>query len=558
MGLINMLRTASTIRAVRSSYMMSFRKLLTSLLALTTLVLVACQSAATPTPIPVKLTPIPTVGGELILLGDDPPTLDPHKSSDATSASIIVEVFGGLVTLDRELKVRPDLAERWVQNTDGRDYTFYLRKNARFHNGRAVTAQDVKWSFERATDPATDSDTASQYLNDIEGFAAKALGMAKEISGIRIIDEATVQISTDAPKSYFLSKLTHPVAFVVDRETVTSNPNWTSKPNGTGPFKIEEYSPRSQLVLERNRSYHLGAPYLESVKLLLSGGSAMLMYENEELHIIGIGAADVERITDPKSQLRSQLRAVPGGFNTTYIGLNASEPPFDDVRVRQALNYALDRRHIAQSVMSNSVVLANGVLPPGFPGYNPNLRGYEYDPAKAKTLFAESRYGNSAFPDVTLTIPGSFGQPLSGEVYAMVTMWHDVLGINIKVERTPFETFLQELRRERLQMSHLGWIADYPDPENFLDNLFHSGSGNNHTAYHNIELDSLLEMARVARDEQARMELYHRAEEIIVADAPWVFLWHPGRSYILVKPYVYGYEPAPIIIPILRYVHMAR
>lgn len=283
-----------------------------------------------------------------------------------------------------------------------------------------------------------------------------------------------------------------------------------------------------------------------------------MMYENEELHIIGIGAADVERITDPKSQLRSQLRAVPGGFNTTYIGLNASEPPFDDVRVRQALNYALDRRHIAQSVMSNSVVLANGVLPPGFPGYNPNLRGYEYDPAKAKTLFAESRYGNSAFPDVTLTIPGSFGQPLSGEVYAMVTMWHDVLGINIKVERTPFETFLQELRRERLQMSHLGWIADYPDPENFLDNLFHSGSGNNHTAYHNIELDSLLEMARVARDEQARMELYHRAEEIIVADAPWVFLWHPGRSYILVKPYVYGYEPAPIIIPILRYVHMAR
>ena len=499
-------------------------------------------------------------GGTLVRLGTDPPTLDPHLTTDATSATYIVEVFGGLVTIDLDLNVVPDVAERWEVSPDGRTYTFFLREDAQFHNGKPVTAQDFKWSLERAADPATTAPVVDQYLGDIVGVKDRLNGAASEIRGVTVIDSHTIQISIDEPKSYFLAKLTYPTAFVVDRENVETGRRWFRTPNGTGPFKLEDYTPGENLVLARNDSYHLGAPFLGKVRFILSGGTSMLMYENDEIHITGVGLADLDRVLDISNPLNVQLERVPPTFSTNYIGMNVDEPPFDDPKVRQAMNYAIDKEAIARDVLAGLVVPAQGILPPGFPGYNSGLRGYDYDPVKARQLLEESKYGADLenLPPIILTTSGSFGASVGLDLEVIQEMWRQNLGIDVEILRTEFATYLQDLIKRRFQMFEIGWIADYPDPENFLDLLFHGDSNNNHTAYANEEVNGLLERARVEQDEAARYQLYRQAEEIIVAEAPWVPLWYSGEQYVLVKPNVHDYKLTQLIIPRLRHVYMTE
>ena len=494
---------------------------------------------------------------KLIRLWADPPTLDPHLTTDATSATIIVEIFGGLVTIDPNLQIVGDLASHWEVLNDGKTYVFHIRSNATFHDGRPVTAQDVKWSMERATDPETLSLVADQYLGDIIGVEAKLDGEANEISGVQVVDDVTIRIDIDAPKSYFLAKLTYPTAFVVDRNQVESDDRWFRRPNATGPFKLASYELGERMVLERHDGFHLGAPRLKTVEFILSGGTAMLMYENDEIHITGVGLADLDRLLDPTEELSDQLRTAPPPFDTRYIGLNVNEPPFDDPNVRLALNYAIDRAEIADIVLGDLVVPAKGILPPNFPGYNPDIPGYEYDPEKARQLLAESKYGDDpeALGLIVLTTAGSFGANVGLDTQVIQEMWRQNLGIEVDVQQTDFAVYLQDLHSRIFQMFEIGWIADYPDPENFLDILFHSESSNNHTGYSNSQVDSLLEEARLG-DPEERYVQYHEIERLILADAPWIPLWHGGEQYILVKPKVKDYHQTPLIIPKLRYVYI--
>ena len=496
-------------------------------------------------------------GGKLVRLLREPSTLDPHLTTDAGSATVIVEVFGGLLTIDPNLKIVPDLAESW-DAPDGRTYTFHLRKDAKFHNGRLVTAHDFKWSIERAASPSTASPVVDQYLGDIVGVKEKLNGEATEISGVRVIDDHTLEITIDQPKSYFLAKLTYPTGFVLDRENVETGRRWSLTPNGTGPFRLAEYLPGESMVLARNENYHLGAPFLDSVEFILSGGTAMLMYENDEIHLTGVGLADLERLLDPGNSLNSELHNAPPQFSTEYIGLKVTEPPFDDVKVRQALNYAIDKDLIAKDVLADLVVPAKGILPPAFPGYNNDLSGYPYDPVKARELLEESKYGTGGeeFPTVFLTTAGSFGSSPGLDLEVIQEMWRENLGIQVEVLQTEYATYLQDLVKRRFDMFQIGWIADYPHPQNFLDILFYSESSNNHTAYNNPEVDSLLEAARVETREAVQYDLYRQAEEIIVQDAPWIPLWYSGEQYILIKPYVQDYFLTQLIVPKLRFVYM--
>ena len=498
-------------------------------------------------------------GGKLVRLYIDPPTLDPHLTTDATSAQIIIEVFGGLVTIDRDLNIAPDLAEDWDISLDGRVYTFYLRPGATFHDGRPVTADDVRWSLERATNPLTESPVVDQYLGDIVGVTEKLNGDAQSISGVRVIDATTLEITIDAPKSYFLAKLTYPTGFVLDRENVEANPrNWFRHPNGTGPFKLSQYDVGEMLLLTRNENYHLGPARLAEVEMILSGGTSMLMYENDEIHISGVALADLDRLLDPGNSLNPELRRAPPSFSVQYIGMNVNEPPLDDPKVRQALNLSIDKQEIATIVLGDQVVPAQGILPPGFPGFYDDLKGYEFDPIKAKRLLAESRYGGDLdnMPGVTITTAGSFGATVSLDMEVILQMWEKNLGIQAEFQQTEFATFLKDLHKRRFQMFDIGWIADYPDPENFLDILFHSESSNNHTNYNNPQVDALLEQARTETDELVRYQLYNQIEQQIIDDAPWIPLWYSGERYVLVKPNVQDYLLPPLYIPRLRYVYL--
>ena len=498
---------------------------------------------------------------KLVRLYVDPPTLDPHITTDATSAQIIVEVFGGLVTIDPDLEIVPDLAESWNVSGDGTVYTFNLRPDAKFHDGSQVTAHDVKWSLERATNPLTESPVADQYLGDIVGVKEKLDGDATNISGVRVIDDHTIEITIDEAKSYFLAKLTYPTAFVLDQENVEASPrNWFREPNGTGPFRLQEYRVGEKLVLGRNEHFHLGPPMLVEVEFILSGGTSMLMYENDEIHVAGVGLADLDRLNDPSNELFPQLKTAPASFSVNYIGLNVNEPPLDDVKVRQALNYAIDKQEIASIVLGDLVEPADGILPPNFPGYHEGVEGYTYDPERARQLLGESKYGDNLenIPPITITTPGSFGANVSLDMEVILQMWERNLGITAEFQQTEFATFLKDLHKGRFQMFDIGWIADYPDPENFLDILFHSESSNNHTHYSNPQVDELLRKARVETDTQARYALYNEAEQMILDDAPWVPLWFDGESKLLVKPNVHDYLLPPLIIPRYRYVYLTE
>jgi oligopeptide transport system substrate-binding protein len=497
----------------------------------------------------------------LNLPGGEPPTLDPALTQDATSATYIVEIFSGLVTLNQDLEVVPDLADSWELSDDGTIYTFHLRHDVKFHDGKPVTAHDFKYSIERACDPATGSVVADTYLGDIVGAQAKLRGQAAEVAGVVVVDDHTLKITIDSPKVYFLSKLTYPIAFVVDQENVEGRLQpWTDKPNGTGPFRLAEYELGLRIVLERNEAYYgIPKPALEQVNFVLAGGSAMTMYETGELDAVPVGLADIERVLDPSNPLNEELSITLPTLSIFYIGFNVQEPPFDDPKVRQAFNYAIDKDKYVEVVWKKMQLKADGIIPPGMPGHNENLQGYPYDPEKARQLLAESKYGEASnLPEITLNVSG-VGGAVARQVSAIVEMYKQNLGVDIAIQQTEWATYLWDLRAHRYQMFGLtaGWIADYPDPQNFLDVLFHSESRNNDSAYSNPEVDRLLEEARGEQDPEKRMELYQQAEVVILEDAPVVPLTHDAE-YWLTKPYVEGMIYPPVIIPKLKYVSISK
>ena len=505
-----------------------------------------------------ELQGIPVDGGVLKLLGGDPPTLDPHQTGDVTSSRYILEVFGGLLTIDPDTAIVPDIAQDWELDADGMGYTIRLNPSVTFHDGRKVTATDVQWSLERASDPATESPAVDTFLGDIVGVKAKLNGEAESIEGISVIDDETIRIDIDAPKSYFLSKLTYPSSFVVDQGNVETGRDWIRSPNGTGPFMLAEYDPGVLMRLERFDGYHLGPAKIDGVEFNLAGGDGLLMYENDEVHAGTVGVAGLSIFSDPTNPLHDQFHTGPAEFDVAYIGMNSHEPPFDDVNVRLALNYAIDRETLAELLLENAVVPAKGILPPGFPGYNPDLPGFEFDPERARQLLAESTYGSDTanYPHITITLPGSFGSTLDPVTEVILATWEEQLGIRMDLLQTEWATYLEDLRERRFQIfGGLSWVADYPDPENFLDGLFHSESSNNHTHYSDPELDALLERARVEQDHEARLALYRQAEEMILDGAPWAPLYHSNGEHFLIKPYIKGWPLSPLVIPRFRYVY---
>ncbi len=483
-------------------------------------------------------------GGTLSLYGIDPYTLDPAVSGEMTSHVYLMQIFSGLVRFGDNLEPAPDIAEGWEVDSGGRTYTFYLRQDVKFHDGRKLTAEDFKYSWERACAPRTGSLTAATYLGDIVGVGEVLAGQATEISGVRVINDYTLEVTIDAPKSYFLSKLTYPTAFVVDMAEAEGGGTWWRSPNGTGPFKLKQWRETEVLILERNELYYGGVAKLNLVVFLLWSGIPMNMYEMGEIDVAGVGSNYIEKVTDETGPFYLDLRVVPE-LSFYYIGFNTARPPFDDVNIRRAFSQALDKDKLVSLVYKGTMEPADGILPPGMPGYNEALSGLEYDVEGAKELIAESSYGDvSRLPPITITTIGR-GGAISRELEAVVYQWRENLGVEVTVRQLEPERFLYHLAEEKDEMFSSGWIADYPHPQDFLDILFHSGADNNYGEYSNPGVDALLEAAGVEQDSNSSLELYRQAEQILVDDAACIPLSF-GRNYVLVKPYVKGYEMNPM------------
>lgn len=496
------------------------------------------------------VTPQPPDDSDVLYLyGIDPHTLDPAVSGDSTSHQYVTQIFSGLVRLDENLEPGPDIAREWKISGDGKTYTLYLRKDVKFHDGTPVTAADFKYSWERACSSATGSMTAETYLGDILGVKEMISGESREIKGVRVIDDYTLEVKIDAPRSYFLYKLGYPTTFVVNRKNVESGKEWWRKPSGTGPFKLGEWTESNRLVLERNPLFYGESPKLGSVVFLLWGGVPIVMYETGEIDVTSVPVSYIDKVTDVSSPFYNELEIFPE-LSFYYIGFNTGKPPFDDKKVRMAFSMAVDREKAASLIFRNMVEPASTILPPGMPGYNLSLSGYEYDPEKARQLIRESSYGDvSRLPPVTLTTAG-WGGVITQELEALVDQWRSNLGVEVEVRQLEPERFIYYLHEEKNELFDMGWIADYPHPQGFLSVLFESGVKNNYGSYSNPEADALLKAASLEQDRKASFELYRQAEKILVEDACCIPLWF-GENYCLVKPWVSGYYLNPLGIVML-------
>jgi len=377
-----------------------------SVIDLIVTITVGCFGPISPTQSTVTTSPTATyqAGGTLNLYNTDPLTLDPAVVADSGSHAYVVQMFSGLLRLDENLLPTADIAKDWQVSGDGKTYTFNLRQDVKFQNtGRGVTASDIKYSWERACLPATGSQTAGTYLGDITGVANVLSGKAATISGVVVKDNYTLQVTIDKPKSYFLSKLTYPTAYVVDKEQA-NKANWWLTPNGTGPFKLKSWTASTSLILSRSETYYGEKARVDTVYYGLYSGNPMDLYETGKIDITGIGGSYIYKVTDPAGQFYKQLTVTPT-LSISYVGFNTAVAPFDDVNVRRAFCMAVNKELIASLSYNNTVTAAYGILPPGMPGYNAGLNGLKFDVNAAKQAIEASRYGDVTVSYTHLTLP---------------------------------------------------------------------------------------------------------------------------------------------------------
>jgi oligopeptide transport system substrate-binding protein len=472
--------------------------------------------------------------------------LDPALTHVGPSGAI-GDLFRGLVVLDPSLRIRPALAERWEVSPDGAVYTFFLNPQARFHNGRPVTAEDVRFSWERAASPDLASPTVLTYMGDIAGLTAFHAGQASSITGLEVVDGRTLRVTLETPRPTFLHKLAYPVSWIVDRDNV-GFPDWQQHPNGTGPFRVLQHLRDQVLLLESNPLYYGGLPAVEHIRYLMYAGYTQQLYEQGEVDQAWVTRDQISRVEDPGDGLYGTLMAEPS-MCTHYISLNTAEPPFDDPKVRRAFALAVDRERYVEALTDGEDRSASGLLPPGMPGYGAALAPPSFDPEAARALMAESSYGPDGLPEIVWTVATSGGWA-SATVAFLADTWERELGVEIQLEGINWQDYYTRLDTgDYGQIVFEGWCADYPDPENFLEALFYTGSAQNHARYSSLEFDALVEAARVETDSLARLDLYRQAEQRLLDDSPAIFLSHSGPSYIVWDPSVGGYLPAAIGVP---------
>jgi ABC-type oligopeptide transport system substrate-binding subunit len=408
------------------------------------------------------------------------------------------------------------------------------------------------YSIERACDPATGSEVAATYLGDIVGCVDKLDGRAERVGGLNAPDAGTVEIEIDAPKAYFLSKLTYPTAFVVD--SADNGLGSGGLPNGSGPFRLVEHTPGDKLVLERHPRHHGQLAWLDRVEFDLRPVLSSTLYENGELDVTPVSGIHLARVLDPLNSLSGEAVEGDGDLSVWYLAFDTTRPPFDDARLRRAIHRAIDRDWLASTVLEGAVRPLGTILPPGIPGHDPD-RAVPYDRDAARALMAQVPTTTLAAGPLVLTSPGEGGD--DSVAIAIADVISESLGVDVTVEQVPWAQFQSGVSNGDFPMWLLGWSADYADPQDFLDVLFHSEAQLNASGYSDARVDGWLEAARVEDDPDARNELYGRAEAAILDASPWVPLY-TGRQVWLARPHVRGFTVPPLVTRRLARVWLAE
>ncbi len=475
-------------------------------------------------------------------LAANPSSLDPARTADIYAYTVINQIFDGLVQFDSHLNPVPAIAGFWEASLDGLVWTFYLRQDVKFHNGQEVTADDFVYSFTRILDPGIQSPVAElfQYIQGAEEFRT---GKAQRVKGLKALDRYRLQISLEEPYTPLLSILAVANAKVVpQKEVEKKGSQFSLHPVGSGSFVLQHWEQGKEIVLQAHKDYYEGRPFLDQIifkvgKKDLEGFHDFLNGELEESPVPSTKATEVQENDRylPYIHLRKPT------LHLLYIGFNTRQEPFTNKKIRQAFNYAIDKEVIVREIRKNDSIVAHRILPPGMPGYNPELAGYYYSPQRAKELLAEAGYpeGNG-LPVIDLWY-GPQEENTRKELEAYRRYLAD-LGVVIEIHQAPDWPTLRNLLQEgKLSMFRLAWYADIPDPDNFLFPLLFSQSKMNRTFYHNLKVDELLRKARREINYTKRIEIYREVEKIALEDAPWISQHHKTFEY-LYQPYVRGVE----------------
>ncbi len=472
----------------------------------------------------------------------EPTTLDPALIVDVPGGAISAKLFNGLVRLGENLEVEPDIAREWSVSEDGLTYRFLLRDDVTFSNGRAVKASDFKYSFERVLSPETKS-PRTWLFDRVLGAREFISGDADEVAGFRVVEDHTFEIRLEEPFSPFLGLLTMSNAYVVPREAVERlGLDFSARPVGTGPYVLKAWLPGNRIVLEAREDYFERAPSVEGMvyRVIPEDLTAVAEFELGNLDAIGIPASVFSRYRkSPK--WRDQIISAEG-LNVYYLGLNCSRPPFDNPEVRRALNYAIDRERILNTLYEKRGQLAGGPVPGALRRWEAP-EPYPFDPDRAKRIIDKSGV-KGAKVDFYIT---SSPQEVVDMAEVIQAYLKDA-GLDVRLQAREWSAFKEAVARGESDMFWLSWWADYPDPENFLYPLFHSdnqGPGGNRAFYSNPEVDSLIGAGQWAPSRRLRDSYYERAERIIVREAPWVFFWH-RTDYMVRQPWLEGQRMYPV------------
>jgi len=476
----------------------------------------------------------------------EPTTLDPCLSVDLASVTAIDQLFSGLLELTPAVGVVPGLAHSWEPLEGGRKYIFHLRDDVRWSDGVPVTAQDFEYAWKRVLDPASESPLPN-LLYDIQGARAYNKGELADADGVGVhaLDELTLLVELEGPTSYFPYLLTYVPTFAVPRHVVeTHGPVWTDLRNivTCGPFTLRAWEQGESLVLEGNPTYHgRFTGNLRTVECsVIAGPSAKVLerYEDNNLEVFSfehLPPADWDRA---RQRYADEYVSGPE-LGTYYVGFDLTRPPFDDPRVRRAFALATDRETLAHVTLKTYAFPATGgLVPPGMPGHSAEI-GLPYDPEEAQRLLAETGYpGGRGFPIVECLAPDWY---LSGSALkALEAQWLENLGVEITWKTMEWASYFERMWTKTPDMWFRRWLADYPDPDSFL----RASIWRVFAAWQNEVYDQLVDGARRATDQEARIRMYQQADTLLVEEAPVVPLYY-GRFHLLVKPWVRRYPTSP-------------
>ncbi len=485
-------------------------------------------------------------------IANEPPTLDWTLATDSVSFNILTNIMEGLTQYSEDLQPVPAVAKRWEFSGDGRVITYFLRDDVFWSDGKRVTAKDFEYSWKRLLNPQTAAQYA-YFLFDIENAAEYNSGKIRDPAkvGVRALAADVLEVRLKRPVVYFPSITTFMVTFPQREDIVTRyGDTWTEpgKIVTNGPFTVAEWEHEYKLVLKANDRHYEGRPKLDTVILYVveERTTALTLYETGELEIIELPPVAIPHYRDsPEFAGKPQLR----GY---YYGFNVQKPPFDNVLVRRAFSHAIDRSRIPM-ILKGEEIPTSSWIPKGMFGYNPDI-GLKFDPEKARQLLAEAGYPDGkGLPPVKAVYNTQTRNRLIAEF--LQGQWKQHLHVPVALESKEWKVFLSQLDTDPPGLFRLGWGADFPDPENFM-NLFLSTSGNNRLRWSNAQYDHWVALGPTIQDSVKRQALYDRAQILLTeTDAAMIPLFISVQN-LLIKPYVRGLKLNSMELLYLKRLHL--